>query len=300
MIRSVAAGVLAFAAALAAVPAAAQSGPNPYFRSAPPPDSGAPSRILPYPDEADATLPPPAFAYGHQSAASQPPDTLRPPGQVGNGAPPAPAATPQPPAPAGTAALPPEDQPEVGDPKELPSNLRRQVVNFPTREPAGTIIIDTPNTYLYLILGHGEAMRYGIGVGRDGFTWAGIERVSRMKEWPDWFPPAEMIERQPYLPRMMAGGPGNPLGARALYLGHTLYRIHGTNQPSTIGKFVSSGCIRLLNGDIEDLYSRVQVGSRVIVLPAKPPETVSNAGPNPGAAPTNTGAVTSARLPRAR
>ena len=130
------------------------------------------------------------------------------------------------------------------------------MVDLPTREPAGTIIIDTPNTYLYLVLGGGKAMRYGIGVGREGFTWTGTERISRMKEWPDWFPPTEMIERQPYLPRMMAGGPGNPLGARALYLGHTLYRIHGTNQPSTIGSFVSSGCIRLLNEDIEDLFSR--------------------------------------------
>jgi len=311
MIRTVAAGVLAFAVALAAVPAAAQSGPYPYFRGAPPVDGGAPGHILPYPDEAEAALPPPAFAYGHQSAAPPLPDALRPPREVG-GKPTAPAAAPSapgatPPVPAGTAALPPEDQPELGNPKELPANLRRQIVNFPTREPAGTIIIDTPSTYLYLILGHGQAIRYGIGVGREGFTWAGIQRISRMKEWPDWFPPAEMIERQPYLPRMMAGGPGNPLGARALYLGHTLYRIHGTNQPSTIGKFVSSGCIRLLNSDIEDLYSRVQVGSRVIVLPAKPPETASNAGTNPGAAPqpaaaasTSTGAVTSARLPRAR
>ena len=109
------------------------------------------------------------------------------------------------------------------------------------------------------MLGGGKALRYGIGVGREGFTWAGTERISKMKEWPDWFPPPEMIERQPYLPRVMAGGPGNPLGARALYLGNTLYRIHGTNQPSTIGPFVSSGCIRLLNEDIEDLYSRVQV-----------------------------------------
>ena len=131
------------------------------------------------------------------------------------------------------------------------------------------------------MLGHGQALRYGIGVGREGFTWAGTERISKMKEWPDWFPPAEMIERQPYLPRMMAGGPGNPLGARALYLGHTLYRIHGTNQPSTIGKTVSSGCIRLLNEDIEDLYSRVQVGTRVVVLPGKQPETVSSAAPEP-------------------
>src|SRR5262249_9519732 len=115
--------------------------------------------------------------------------------------------------------------------------------------------------------GDGKAIRYGIGVGREGFTWTGEQRVSRMAEWPDWHPPAEMIERQPYLPRFMAGGPGNPLGARALYLGNSLYRIPGTNQPSTIGQFVSSGCIRLLNEDIEDLYSRVNVGTRVVVLP---------------------------------
>ena len=136
-------------------------------------------------------------------------------------------------------------------------------------------MIDTQNTYLYLILGGGKAMRYGIGVGREGFTWAGAERVSRMAEWPDWHPPSEMIERQPYLPRFMAGGEGNPLGARALYLGKTLYRIHGTNQPSTIGTFVSSGCIRLTNEDITDLYYRVKVGTRVVVLPGKPPATAS-------------------------
>jgi lipoprotein-anchoring transpeptidase ErfK/SrfK len=186
--------------------------------------------------------------------------------------------------------LPPEDQPETGQPKELPANLKKQLVDFTTKEPAGTILIDTANTYLYLVLGNGKAMRYGIGVGREGFTWAGTERVSRMKEWPDWFPPSEMIERQPYLPRMMAGGPGNPLGARALYLGNTLYRIHGTNQPSTIGSFVSSGCIRLLNEDIEDLYSRVQLGTRVVVLPGRPPEHIANTGaqsPPATAAPTN-------------
>ena len=130
------------------------------------------------------------------------------------------------------AGLPPEDQPEQGPPKQLPPQFRRQLVDFPTTEPAGTIIIDTPNTYLYLVMGHGQALRYGIGVGREGFTWSGTERISRVKEWPDWFPPPEMIERQPYLPRFMAGGDTNPLGARALYLGNTLYRIHGTNQPS--------------------------------------------------------------------
>jgi len=150
---------------------------------------------------------------------------------------------------------------------ELPARLRRQVVSYATREPPGTIIIDTPNTYLYFVLGGGQAIRYGIGVGRDGFTWSGVQSITRKAEWPNWTPPAEMIARQPYLPRFMAGGPGNPLGARAMYLGGTVYRIHGTNAPSTIGTHVSSGCIRLTNEDVADLYSRVNVGTRVIVLP---------------------------------
>src|SRR5438067_5499298 len=154
---------------------------------------------------------------------------------------------------------------------ELPARLRRQVVSYPTREAPGTIIIDTPNTYLYLVLGNGQAMRYGIGVGREGFTWSGVQSISKKSEWPDWTPPPEMLERQPYLPRFMAGGPGNPLGARALYLGKPIYRIHGTNQPSTIGLFVSSGCIRLTNEDVQDLYTRVKVGTRVVVLPGHPP-----------------------------
>ncbi len=165
------------------------------------------------------------------------------------------------------AALPPEDQPEQGPAKELPAQFRRTFVVYPTIEPPGTIIIDTPNTYLYLTLGHGKAIRYGVGVGREGFTWSGTERISQKKEWPDWVPPKEMIARQPYLPRFMAGGQTNPLGARAMYLGNTKYRIHGTNQPSTIGSFVSSGCIRLTNDDVEDLYSRVTVGTPVVVLP---------------------------------
>ena len=169
------------------------------------------------------------------------------------------------------AALPPEDRPETGPRREIPPQFRRQLVDYVTSEPAGTVIIDTPHTYLYLVLGNGKAMRYGIGVGREGFTWSGTERISRMTEWPDWHPPKEMIDRQPYLPRFMAGGDGNPLGARALYLGNTLYRIHGTNQPSTIGHFVSSGCIRLTNEDIEDLYNRVNLGSRVVVLSGSPP-----------------------------
>ena len=134
-------------------------------------------------------------------------------------------------------------------------------------EAPGTIIIDTPHTYLYLVLGNGKAMRYGIGVGREGFTWAGVKQIARKAEWPDWYPPAEMIKRQPYLPRMTMGGPGNPLGARAMYLGSSEYRIHGTNDPATIGKQVSSGCIRLTNEDVTDLYNRVQVGAKVVVLP---------------------------------
>jgi lipoprotein-anchoring transpeptidase ErfK/SrfK len=150
---------------------------------------------------------------------------------------------------------------------ELPARLKRQVVSYPTREAPGTIIIDTPNTYLYLVMGNGQAMRYGIGVGRDGFTWAGTQSITKKAEWPDWTPPPEMIARQPYLPRQMAGGPGNPLGARAMYLGGTIYRIHGTNAPGTIGTRVSSGCIRLTNEDVADLYSRVNVGTKVIVLP---------------------------------
>ena len=148
---------------------------------------------------------------------------------------------------------------------ELPARFRRQIVEYRTSEPAGTIIIDTPNTYLYLVLRNGRAIRYGIGVGRDGFTWSGVQTITRRAEWPDWHPPAEMIARQPYLPRYMAGGPGNPMGARALYLGNTIYRIHGTNAPETIGHAVSSGCFRLVNDEIEDLYARVPVGAKVVV-----------------------------------
>ena len=152
----------------------------------------------------------------------------------------------------------------------MPAHLRRQVVQFSGSEAPGTVVIDTANTYLYYVLGSGRAIRYGIGVGREGFTWSGVETIARKAEWPDWIPPAEMVARQPYLPRWVAGGPGNPLGARALYLGNTAYRIHGTNQPSTIGGHVSSGCIRMLNEDVMDLYDRVQVGTRVVVLPNAP------------------------------
>jgi len=151
------------------------------------------------------------------------------------------------------------------------ADLKRQIVNYNTREAAGTIVIDTPNTFLYYVLGNGKAVRYGIGVGREGFTWSGVKQVARKAEWPDWYPPSEMIARQPYLPRMTAGGPGNPLGARAMYLGGTVYRIHGTNNPATIGHQVSSGCIRLTNEDVSDLFDRVKVGTKVVVLPQGAP-----------------------------
>jgi len=156
---------------------------------------------------------------------------------------------------------------ESDDTAELPARFKRQVVDYRTNEAPGTVVIDTPNTYLYLVLGNGRALRYGIGVGREGFTWSGTQNVTKKAEWPDWTPPPEMIERQPYLPRFMAGGPGNPLGARAMYLGGSVYRIHGTNDPSTIGHRVSSGCIRLTNEDVSDLYTRVNVGTKVVVLP---------------------------------
>ena len=159
----------------------------------------------------------------------------------------------------------------ASDESATPERLRRAVVAFGTTEAPGTIVIDTGNTTLYYVLGQGRAIRYGVGVGREGFTWSGVQTVSRKAEWPDWHPPAEMIARQPYLPRFMAGGPGNPLGARAMYLGNSEYRIHGTNDPSTIGKFVSSGCIRLTNEDVADLFSRVDVGAKVVVLPKHAP-----------------------------
>jgi lipoprotein-anchoring transpeptidase ErfK/SrfK len=141
----------------------------------------------------------------------------------------------------------------------------RQLVYFRTNEKPGTVVIHTSERFLYLVMGDNRALRYGIGVGRDGFQWSGLEKVSRKAEWPDWTPPPEMIQRQPYLPRFMAGGPGNPMGSRAMYLGKTVYRIHGTNQPETIGHAISSGCFRLANGDVIDLYERVPVGSRVVI-----------------------------------
>jgi lipoprotein-anchoring transpeptidase ErfK/SrfK len=155
-------------------------------------------------------------------------------------------------------------EPSAGE-SELPAVYRRQPVFFRTTEPPGTIIVHTSERFLYVVQGNNRALRYGIGVGREGFQWAGLLTVSRKAEWPDWTPPAEMIARQPYLPRFMAGGPGNPMGARALYLGNTIYRIHGTNQPRTIGHAVSSGCFRLANGEIVDLYERIPVGTKVVV-----------------------------------
>jgi lipoprotein-anchoring transpeptidase ErfK/SrfK len=147
----------------------------------------------------------------------------------------------------------------------IPAVYRRQPVFYRSSEAPGTIIIDTSERFLYLIQPNNVALRYGIGVGRDGFQWNGLLKISRKAEWPDWTPPPEMIERQPYLPRFMAGGPGNPMGARALYLGGTIYRIHGTNAPETIGHAVSSGCFRLVNDEVTDLYERVPVGTKVVV-----------------------------------
>jgi lipoprotein-anchoring transpeptidase ErfK/SrfK len=244
---------------------------------------GATGSVEPYPEPNIVSRPPgfgaaqPSYSGAPETYTARPeqPTVMRPPAPVDPAyAAPAQAAPGQP---TSIAALPPEDQPEEGDPKELPAQFRRQVVNYQTKEPAGTIVIDTPSTFLYFVNGDGTAIRYGIGVGRDGFTWAGTERVTRMAEWPDWHPPAEMIERQPYLPRFMAGGPSNPMGARALYLGKTVYRVHGTNQPSTIGQFVSSGCIRMLNEDVEDLYTRVKVGTKVVVLSGARGPSASNA-----------------------
>jgi lipoprotein-anchoring transpeptidase ErfK/SrfK len=146
------------------------------------------------------------------------------------------------------------------------SKFDRQVVAYTGNEKPGTIIIDTPNKLLFLVQEDGKAMRYGIGVGRPGFTWAGVKEITAKREWPDWTPPDDMLHRQPNLPRFMAGGPENPLGARAMYLGSTLYRIHGSNEPWTIGTNVSSGCIRMRNADVIDLYNRVTVGTKVVVM----------------------------------
>jgi len=152
--------------------------------------------------------------------------------------------------------------------EQLPNELRRQMVFFRTSESPGTIIVHTQERFLYLVQPNNRALRYGIGVGREGFQWTGLKRIDRKAEWPDWTPPPEMIARQPYLPRFMAGGPGNPMGARALYISGTVYRIHGTNAPHTIGTAVSSGCFRLTNPELIDLYQRVPIGTKVVVRQA--------------------------------
>jgi lipoprotein-anchoring transpeptidase ErfK/SrfK len=189
---------------------------------------------------------------------------------------------------------------EPGDARhesQLPAQLRRQVVAYQTHEAPGTVIIDTPNTRLFYVLGGGKAISYGIGVGRDGFTWSGVQSVTRKAEWPDWTPPEEMLQRQPYLPRFMAGGPGNPLGARAMYLGGTVYRIHGTNAPETIGTHVSSGCIRMLNEDVVDLYGRVSVGTKVVVLPDRPRKQYQPVASSQPATPARSMIANSAPIP---
>jgi lipoprotein-anchoring transpeptidase ErfK/SrfK len=155
---------------------------------------------------------------------------------------------------------------KISQPVEATPAIPRQVVSYQTAEPAGTIIVDTSERRLYLVLGGGKAMRYGVGVGRPGFEWQGQHRISQMREWPDWRPPTAMLQRRPDLPRHMAGGPENPLGARAMYLGNSIYRIHGSNEPESIGSAVSSGCIRMTNEDVQDLYARVTLGAKVIVM----------------------------------
>jgi lipoprotein-anchoring transpeptidase ErfK/SrfK len=159
-------------------------------------------------------------------------------------------------------------QEEANDPaqRRFDPKFEKQVVDYHGKESPGTIVVDTPNKFLFLVQGDGKALRYGIGVGRPGFTWSGVKQISAKKEWPDWTPPPEMLVRRPDLPRHMEGGPQNPLGARAMYLGSSLYRIHGSNEPWTIGTNVSSGCIRMRNEDVIDLYGRVNVGARVVVI----------------------------------
>ena len=164
----------------------------------------------------------------------------------------------------------PWEEARRGDPGEarprFDPRFERRVVDYPTQEKAGTVVIDTPNKFLYLVQEEGKAIRYGVGVGRPGFEWAGVKQVTQKREWPDWIPPKEMLARRPDLPTYMAGGPDNPLGARGIYLGSSLYRIHGSNEPWTIGQAVSSGCIRMRNQDVIDLYEKVKVGTRVVVI----------------------------------
>ncbi|MGA0561669.1 L,D-transpeptidase [Ancylobacter sp. VNQ12] len=220
--------------------------------------------------------------YGTVPPGSAPPGTVRSRGNItvnaygaGRNGAPVPAATVQPvaveadvyddPALEDDAAPLPIYRANSGG-KGVDPKFDRHLVRYTSSDPAGTIIVDTGARYLYLVQGDGTALRYGIGVGREGFAWSGSERVTDMREWPDWRPPPEMVERRPDLPNVMPGGPDNPLGARALYLGKTLYRIHGSNEPESIGQAVSSGCIRMRNQDVIDLYDRVKVGTLVRVI----------------------------------
>lgn len=164
------------------------------------------------------------------------------------------------------AAYAPEMEPMSPVRRAIASEFQRQEVDYHGPHGAGTIVVDTPSRHLYLVQGNGRALRYGIGVGRPGFEWAGAKTITRKAEWPGWTPPPEMLLRRPELPKHMEGGPNNPLGARAMYLGSSLYRIHGTNEPHTIGQNVSSGCIRMMNDDVTDLYERVKVGTKVVVM----------------------------------
>ena len=233
--------------------------------------SAEPMSLAPLDPDDDQTPPPVVTAQLQQQA---PPDRGFFEQLFGNGAPPSRRGSQQwygPPPEQndyrgyGNAAVDPRMDQQRYDGRMDPRFLRQEVA-YSGKEAPGTIVIDTPNHFLYLVEGEGRAIRYGIGVGRPGFTWSGTHAISAKKEWPDWTPPDEMLRRQPYLPHFVPGGPNNPLGARALYLGSTLYRIHGSNEPWTIGTNVSSGCIRMRNADVVDLYERVKVGTKVVVL----------------------------------
>jgi lipoprotein-anchoring transpeptidase ErfK/SrfK len=222
--------------------------PPPGYRSVPPANS--------------QSAPAPQARY-QPAAAPEPDYSIIPMPQLGY------EPLPPPPSPRQVAraelAYAPSSQSDMAHPLVDPK-FDRQLVDYKSEEKPGTIVIDTPSHFLFLVQDRGKAMRYGIGVGRPGFTWEGTKTITAKKEWPDWYPPADMIKRRPDLPRYMAGGPENPLGARAMYLGSTVYRIHGSNEPWTIGSNVSSGCIRLRNADVIDLYNRVPVGAKVVVM----------------------------------
>jgi len=251
------------------------------------PSSGAltAASFAPPPGAAQSYGPPPTPAYGRGAGYGPPPTAAYASGDPGYGAPPTAAHAyrrvdygprPTPAYGAQTAvrlaygasgAVQPQGAPVEVAPRLAPDpRFARQEVAYGGPHKPGSVVVDTPNKHLYLVQPGGRAIRYGIGVGRPGFEWSGVKHVSRKAEWPDWRPPPEMLKRRPDLPTFMAGGPDNPLGARALYLGSSLYRIHGTNEPHTIGQNVSSGCIRMMNDDVIDLYGRVPVGATVVVI----------------------------------